>query len=59
MAIENGSIDGDRVKFSIKVPNMTREFDLKASGDVINGEVHAKRDSGETQSLKVALKREK
>jgi len=56
--MEMGTVEGDRLKFQVPVGGKgTIYFDLKASGDQINGEAQFKKHEGESATFQVALKK--
>jgi len=57
IAIENGTVDGDHLKFRVSAPKVTLDFDLNAAGDDLTGEVQVKKEDGDSGTFKVALKR--
>ncbi|HEY1338296.1 MAG TPA: hypothetical protein VGF59_12335 [Bryobacteraceae bacterium] len=57
--MQNGTVEGDKLKFQVPGGKGVLHFDLKAAGDQITGEVRMKTNDGEDAPLKVSLKRVK
>jgi hypothetical protein len=57
--MEPGTVEGDRLKFKVIAGKGVLSFDLKASGDEINGQAEFKKDDGEAETFNVALKKAK
>jgi len=57
--METGTVEGDRLPFKVPAGKGALSFDLKASGDEINGQAEFRKDDGEIETFKVALKKVK
>jgi hypothetical protein len=57
--IQDGTVEGDRLKFKVPAGKGVILFDLKAGDEEITGEAEFKKNDGDSMTVKVTLKKVK